>query len=111
MKLGAAIEAMKIIQPYVSDIRGETDPLELMRVLVNKIQERQPSDSVRLVSLMYGLSPVEVIDKVKNSENRGSIFYKILVEGFMANPLPDLVNAGHMIGLMEEEWIDASRTD
>ena len=60
---------------------------------------------------MYGISPMEVIEKVKNSKKRGGTFYKVLVEGFIANPLPDLINAGHMIGLIEEEWTDASRTD
>ena len=113
MRLGAAVEAMKIIRPYVADIRGQTDPMELIRILLSRIQETQPSDSIRLVSLMYGISPEEVIDKVKDYKNRGSMFYKILVEGFTANPLPDLVNAGYMVGLIEEGWTDAqpARTD
>ncbi len=111
MRIGPAIEAMKILRPYVEYIRDERDPMNLVRILIEKIQETVPSDSVRLVSLMYGISPMEVIDRVKDSEKRGSAFYNLLVEGFIANPLPDLVNAGRMIGLMEEGWTDASRTN
>ena len=111
MSIRSAIEAMKILQPYAKDIKGEADPMMVVGILIEKIQQRAPSDSVRLVSLMYGLTPMEVIDKVRNSEKRGVTFYKVLVEGFMVNPLPDLINAGHMIGLIEEEWTDASRTN
>ncbi len=107
MKIRAAIEAMKILRHYVDDIREEKDPLSLMRLLVGAIQKRQPSDSIRLASLMYGISPDEVMKKVEGAENQASAFYKILVEGFIANPIPDLVNAGYVIGLMEEGWNDA----
>ncbi len=111
MRIRSAIEAMKILQHYAEDIKDERDPMSLVRILIEKIQEKTPSDSVRLVSLMYGLTPMEVIDKVKFSKKRGGTFYKVLVEGFTANPLPDLINAGHMIGLIKEEWTDARRAD
>ncbi len=111
MQIGPAIEAMKILRHYVADIREETDPMSFVRLLVAAIQERQPSDSIRLVSLMYGISPDEVMKKVEGAKNPAGAFYRILVEGFIANPIPDLVNAGHMIGIMEEGWNDARRSN
>ncbi len=106
MSMRTAIECMKILKHYAPDIRHEKDPMTLVKVLINAIRDRQPADVVRLVSLMYGISPEEVVEKVNAAEDRGSMFYRILVEGFIANPLPDLVNAGYMIGLMEEGWTD-----
>lgn len=107
MKIRAAIETMKILRHYTSSIKEETDPMSFMRLLIVAIQERQPSDSIRLVSLMYGISPAEVMKKVEGAENPASAFYRILVEGFIANPIPDLINAGYLIGIMEEGWNDA----
>lgn len=109
MQIGAAIEAMKIIAPYVKHIKKETDSLNLIRVLVNQMQERQPTDSVRLVSLMFGITLEEVVNMLKDSKRGGLL--RALVEGFTANPLPDLVNAGNMIGLIEERWTDARQPD
>ncbi len=107
MRIGPAIETMKILRHYVSDIKGETDPMTLVRILISKIQERQPSDSLRLVSLTHGIPAQELMDKVKGSREKGSVFYRLLVEGFTANPLPDLINAGYMLGNIDEGWTNA----
>ncbi len=106
MQIGPAIETMKILRHYSLSIREETDPMTLVLVLVREIQERQPSDLVRLASLMYGISPTEVMRKTEGADNPASAFYRILVEGFVANPLPDLINAGHIIGIIEQPWSD-----
>jgi hypothetical protein len=106
MQMGPAIETMKILRHYSVSIRQETDPMTLVLILVREIQERQPSDLVRLASLMHRISPDEVMEKVKGADDQASTFYRILVEGFIANPLPDLINTGYMIGIIEQGWSD-----
>ncbi len=106
MSIGPAIECLKILRHYSDDIKQEKDPMTLVKVLINKIRERQPSDVMRLASLMYGISPEKMMAQIEDTEDRGSTFYRILVEGFIANPLPDLMNAGWMLGIMEEGWTD-----
>lgn len=109
MNTRRAIEAIKILAPYVPDISLETEPLSVIRVLLEKIQERNPVDSIRLVALLHSVKVTEVADFL--DQGKGRTLISALGKGFAANPLPDLVNAGVLFGLIAEEWGHARRTN
>ena len=110
--LGPAIEVMKIIKPHADALRNETDALLMLRVLIKNIQETNPANSLRLASLMFGVSIDYLMDEFGEADQAGSKLVNALVKGFSVNSLPDLVNAGALIGLLDEGWSqDAERTN
>jgi hypothetical protein len=104
MGIGRAIEVIKVLGPYVENLRKETEPLHMLQTLVADIQERNPADSMRLLALMFGVPIDSLMEKFGDPAKAGSLLLKALIQGFAANPLPDLVNAGTMFGLLEEGW-------
>ncbi len=106
MGIGRAIEVIKTLDPYVEKLINETDPLIMLGDLIDGIQEINPTDSLRLVALMFGMSIDDVVDTYGDPEKSGSMLLKSLTEGFAANPLPDLINTGVMFGILQEGWTD-----
>jgi hypothetical protein len=112
MAIGSAIEAIKIIEPYVGSMRKETEAGKMLKALLKAIQDRNPPDSLRLVSLMHGMKLEDIMESFGDPKGAGPLLLEALIRGFNANPLPDLVNAGALLGLIKEGWTeDAGRTN
>ena len=102
MNLREAIEAMKIISRYIDVIRVEPNPRRLVARLLKKINEVRPTDSLALVALMHHCSIEDAAERLRVLGGRGLV--KALVEGFVANAIPDLANAAAVVGIAEKGW-------
>jgi len=109
MTIREAIEAMKVLSNYSKEIMIETRHSRVLARLLRAILKRSPTDSVRLLSLMYH-APVEAI-AADFETGEGIDFIKALTKAFRVNPLPDLINGARILGLSEVEWPDAVRTN
>jgi hypothetical protein len=105
MNMREAIETMKIIGSYSEDIAQENRHNRILLKLLRAILKRNPTDSVRLLSLMYHVSVEAIAEDFQTAE--GIDYIKALTKAFRVNPLPDLVNAAKVLGLSEVEWPNA----
>ena len=102
MNLREAIEAMKIVNRYADEIKAETNPRRMVARLLKKINEVRPTDSLALVALMHHCSIEAAAEQLRVLGGRGLV--KALVEGFVANAIPDLANAAAVLGIAEKGW-------
>ena len=112
MGIGQAVEVVKILKPYTDKLRKKTDALQMLKTLMDEVQEINPVDSMRMVALMYRTPVASLMEKFGDPEKSGPLLLRALIQGFAVNPLPDLVNMGTMFGLLEEGWTrNAGPTD
>lgn len=110
MKMVPAIEVMKIISRYTEFIREEEEAISLIRTLLIKINEINPTDSLSLIAFMHGTKIEEVAEMLGSAKDLS--VSRALGEGFRSNPLPDLVNAAALLGISDLTWeTESGRTD
>jgi len=102
MNLREAIEAMKIISRYTDDLRVETSPRRMVATLLRRANDVRPTDTFALVALMHHRTIEDVAENLRVLGGRGLV--KALVEGFVANGIPDLANAAAVLGIAERGW-------
>lgn len=103
MSIHEAIEVMKIIEPYVKDIKEYMLMNRAVKSLVSGFQKNgQNENSFRLLALMYHKNLDEVIDYFKDGAT-GEDMFRLLSVGFSVNPLADLISSSALIGLTELE--------
>lgn len=103
MKLPAAIEVMKILKPYAEEMSQSTTDIGVIRALMRGLRDKNEEENLgRLVALMEGISFDEVA--VRYRERSPQRPFVDLVKCFRANPIPDLINGGFALGLIEKPW-------
>lgn len=101
MNFAEAIEAAKIITPYVPVLRQHTGGVAFFRNLLKVVGEDDPMQVIRLVALMEHRDIEEVIRDYHGQPDR---FLSAVANGLTANSLPELVEMAWFIGLSKERW-------
>jgi len=103
MSIHEAIEVMKIVAPYASDIRIHMLMNRAIRILVDGFQRNnQNENSFRLLALMYHKHLDEIVEYFQDGAT-GEDMFRLLAVGFSVNPLADLIGSCALIGLVELE--------
>lgn len=107
MTIREAIEAVKILAPYAPEILASTTLANMVKTLMRAINERQPVDSMRLLSLMEHRTLESLSEDY--GERGGTAFALALARGFVINSPLDLLKMGASLGLVTLEEPDAGR--
>lgn len=106
MNIYEAIEVIKILEPHVNDLIEVEDGIEIIGVLSSGFERDKTQENIgRLIALMTHRSYDEVTAEYRKTRSVENAFYD-LVRCFSANPIPDLINAGYVIGLLDKGWPD-----
>ena len=108
MKIGTAIEVIKILKPHVDELVDAKDGADLIAILSRGFAREKTDENIgRLLALMEGKKFEEISERIaENPEVR--IVFTNLADGFSVNPIPDLIDAGLALGLLDRGWKDAS---
>lgn len=102
MTFREAVEAAKIVIPHVPALAKHKTGLPLVKDLLVRLREDDPSQPFRLLSLMFHGTPEDVAHAADAIGPSG--VPEGLVNGMKSNPLPDLIEAARLLGLTEERW-------
>lgn len=105
MELGPAIEVMKTLIPYASEMLSEKRVGDAIRKLLQAAQANDPVDILRLLALLNGKHVDEIAVEYENKT--GADLVAALALGFEANNLPDLINGAALLRLTDIRWPDA----
>lgn len=100
MTIRRAIETIKILAPHVSEMEGQSTAGGMLRALLSGLRAEYPVGTLRLLALMEDRHLDEVVHDYQ--EATGMDVAEALAEGFVTNPLVDLIEAGRTLGLMVE---------
>jgi hypothetical protein len=101
MNFAEAIEAVKIITPYVPVLRQKAGGVEFFQTFLHALGADDPMQVVRFVALMEHRDIEEV---VRDYHGQPEEFVMALTHGLTANPLPELVDMAYFLGLSKERW-------
>jgi len=104
MNLAEAIEAAKIITPYVPVLRQKPGGVEFFSAFLHTLGEDDPSQVIRLLALMEHRDIEEV---VRDYHGQPEEFLMALTVGLTANPIAELVEMAWFLGLSKERWANA----
>ncbi|NGX44864.1 MAG: hypothetical protein K940chlam2_00004 [Chlamydiae bacterium] len=108
MGIGAAIEVIKILKPYVDELVEAEDGPALISILSKGFARDKTDENIgRLLALMEGKSFKEISERLAENPEVSIVFMN-LAEAFSVNPIPDLIDAGLAMGLLNRGWTDAS---
>jgi len=108
MGIGAAIEVIKILKPYVDELVEAEDGPAMINILSNGFARDKTDENIgRLLALMEGKKFDEVAERIAENPEVSIVFMN-LVEAFSVNPIPDLIDAGLAMGLLDRGWNDAA---
>ncbi len=106
MKIGAAIEVIKILKPYVDELVEAEDGPELIAILSRGFARDKTDENIgRLLALMEGKKFEEISERLAENPEVSIVFMN-LAEAFAVNPIPDLIDAGLAMGLLDRGWTD-----
>jgi hypothetical protein len=104
MSIGTAIEVMKILRPHVDELVEAKDGPDLIVVLSKGFARDNTAENIgRLIALMEGKTFDEISERFKKHPTGGQA-YEDLVRGFSLNPIPDLIDAGFVLGILDRGW-------
>jgi hypothetical protein len=107
MTVHRAIETIKILRPYLKDIKAQEGPgavrgIRIIKTIMEKMVATNSNDLLRIVCLLEDKNPDEAFELVQGLAPME--FFSLLGEGFTVNPLADLVQFGQALGVLEEGW-------
>ena len=106
MNINEAIEAMKIVVPYLPQMRSAKDGVGLVRGLLKATADANEHENVgRLLALMEHKTLDEVSERMAGDEGKRMALFD-LVQCINANPIPDLVDGARILGLSAQGWTD-----
>lgn len=107
MKIGAAIEVIKILKPHVNELVKAEDGASLIGILSRGFAKDKTDENIgRLLALMEGKKLDEINERIA-ANPEVSIVFMNLADAFTVNPIPDLIDAGLALGLLDRGWTDA----
>ncbi len=102
MSIAEAIEAMKIIVYFEDAIVGKERVVDVIKAIFQKAEkEGDTPHLLRLLALMQHRHVNEVVNEFKHLT--GGDFVVALVDGFVANPIMDLLNSANILGIKTRE--------
>ena len=106
MNIYRAVELIKIIKPYKDVLNNSSkfDGLKMVTNLIHVMAEDNPTLVTRMMALLYGKELGDIVEELKDKS--GLEVAAILTKGFVVNPIPDLIESGFALGLLDQGWID-----
>lgn len=105
MRLHEAVEVIKIMKPYVDDMVKQDTGAGLVSSLIEGfISDNTEENITRLIALMRASTYAKIEEKYLSNDEAAKLMLVELIECFGVNPIPDLVNAGAALGLLERGW-------
>jgi len=101
MNIYEAIEAMKIIAPYASNLIGAENALQLIRALIDSFPLDERPQLLKLVSIMHHESLETIVELLADKE--GVDFMMLLTEGIRVNDVFEMIDNIYFLGLAERE--------
>lgn len=109
MNIHEAIEVMKILDPYLAEMRDQPNARMVLLSLIRQARQNSPADTLRLIAYMHHIPIDKVAERLADADGRKLI--RALGEGFAVNSIADLANAGKLLGLTETEWLPTKEAD
>jgi len=102
-----AVELIKLIKPYQGILNNSSkfSGIEMVTKLISSMAEDSPTLVTRMMALLYGKELGDIVEELKDKS--GLEVATILTKGFVVNPIPDLIESGFALGLLDRGWIDA----
>jgi hypothetical protein len=107
MNIYRAVEVIKIIKPYKDVLNNSSkwDGLKMITNLIEAMADDSPTLVTRMMALLYGRELGDIVEELKDKP--GLEVATILTNGFVVNPIPDLIESGFALGIFDQGWIDA----
>jgi hypothetical protein len=106
MSIGPAIEVIKILRPYIDELAKAEDGPGLISVLSKGFAKDNTEENIgRLLALMEGKHFDDISERFKKNPTGAQAFID-LANGFSVNPIPDLIDAGFALGILDRGWSD-----
>ena len=107
VSLVSALEMIKVLEPYAEKLAAAPRTgVGILRALIQATTARRPTDIMHLLALVYKKDIAEIADELKDMS--GEEYTGVLASAFANNPLPDLINAGYLLGLTNVRWDDVT---
>jgi len=95
-----ATEVMFVLDPYVTPLSLNRDPLGKLEDLLDEMRENNPADLFRLLAYMLHTDADDLITE----EATGEELVHALVACFNLNSLPDLINVAYSMRIVSTGW-------
>ncbi len=97
-----------MLGPMAGDFTQHTSTLQIMKAIINQINEEYPPAALRLLALMEGKSIEDVAEELAEAMEPREL-YQRLIDGFNNNDLVLMMDFGFVIGLANARWKNAKR--